>query len=208
MRILTRLINHYLGILIVFSALMSHAVMAASRAVDAAELNDALKLYRSMTELNVEFEQNKHLKDIAMDLKSSGRLKVLPPDLVVWEILKPSPLSVKIDHDRVQIESGSGASKTTQTLALSEMGKDRATQGLGVLMPWLLLDSKRLAEDYRISETEKKSFSFEPRSSKPKFFTRIEARLGRSGALQSLLLTELSGDTLEIKFNEPKISRR
>lgn len=202
---MTRLINQYLGFLL---CLLPQVVSAAQRPVGAAEMSDRLKFYSSIHEFAAKFRQIKHLKDMGVDLKSEGRVQVVRPDQVIWEIMKPSHVTVKIDKSRVEIVSGNGPEKTVQSLKLEDLPHDKAAGGIGLLLPWLTLDAKRLSTDYKIFEVEKKSFRFEPQAAASGLFEKIEIQLDDSGFLRRLQLMESSGDSLDIDFDEPTVKKR
>src|SRR5262249_12941820 len=105
MRTWPHLINEYLGFVALAWALVAQPVNAA-RTLDSAQLGEALKFYQSMAEINVSFEETKHLKDMGLDLKSNGRLRVVRPDQVEWEILNPSHLLLKINKKTIEMISG------------------------------------------------------------------------------------------------------
>lgn len=172
-----------------------------------AELAKRLKFYASISTLSVGFKQIKTLKDLGMQLKSEGRLKLERPDKITWEITKPSPLVVNLDKNEIRIRSGVGADERVQTLKMSEASADQPTQSLTGLIAWLNLDSKALSEQYQVSATDKQSFHFEPKQKESVPFQSLDMSLGVDGQLKHLTLHELSGDSLEIEFGKPQITR-
>lgn len=173
-------------------------------ALTAAELAERLKFYRSVHEFSVEFQETKHLKDMGLDLKSEGRLEVAPPDRVIWQIRKPSPLTVRIDTKRVEIVSGVGKEESRQEVKLDDISGDRRGGGIGSILPWLTLDAERLTADYRVTQIDDQDFRFESRTRPEK----IELRLGKGGVLRRLRLFESSGDSIELSFDNPVVKRR
>lgn len=203
MRRLTRLINHYVFVL----GALPQVVGASSAVVGRDELAKSLRFYQTILEFEAPFKQIKHLKEMGVDLKSEGRLDVERPDRVSWEILKPSHVEVTIDKTEVRMTSGEGADKSEHRFQLSELPKDKGAGGVGLIMPWLLLDAERIAADYKITKVDDKTFRFQPRTSS-KLFEQIEIVLAPTGFLRRLTLNESSGDFLEITFESPKIKKR
>jgi outer membrane lipoprotein-sorting protein len=173
--------------------------------VSEAELAKKLKLYASISTLSVSFKQTKTLKDLGMQLKSEGRLKLERPDKVTWEITQPSPVLVTLDKTQIQIRSGKGADAQTQTLKMGEASSDQPTQSLTGLIAWLNLDSKKLSEQYQVSETGKQLFHFEPKQKDTVPFQSLDMGLSPDGQLKRLAIHEISGDQLEIEFGKPQI---
>jgi outer membrane lipoprotein-sorting protein len=175
-------------------------------------LAERLKLYASVATLEVSFKQLKTLKDLGLQLKSEGRLKLQPPNRVVWEILQPSPVQVTLDQNEIRIRSGKGADAQVQTFKMSEAPSDPSTQNLTGLIAWLTLDSKALAEQYMIYAEGSNSFRFIPKQkgtappSTP--FKDLFMTLSGNGLLKHLTIDELSGDTVDIDFGTPKITHK
>src|SRR4051812_614438 len=90
----------------VFLTSLSQFVKAAP--VGPEELAQLLKFYAPIRSLSVPFQQMKHLSEMGIDLRSEGRLTVHRPDEIIWEILKPSHLTVVIDKTAVRLSEGDG----------------------------------------------------------------------------------------------------
>lgn len=205
MRMLLHLINKILPpsrFFIIFVLPATGAAATGSTVVDEGTLAQQLKFYKNISEISTTFRQNKHLAEMKLDLQSEGRLAFKRPDDVTWEILKPSPVTVKMSKSDVQITSASG----TQVFKFQELSQDNMARGIGMLKPWLTLDAHALTEQYTITKQGDATFLFEPKASASgQAITKISLTLAKAGHLQSLKLFEKSGDWIEIFFTSPKI---
>jgi len=172
------------------------------------ELAKRLKLYASISTLSVGFKQTKTLKDMGIQLKSEGRLRLERPDKITWEITQPSPLLVTLDKSEIRIRSGRGPDSRTQVLKMGDAGSDQPTQSLAGLIAWLNLDSKALVSQYQVLAVDKQSVHFEPKQKDSVPFESLDMSLGADGQLKHLVLHEISGDQLDIEFGKPEITRR
>ncbi len=196
MRMLTRVINQYFLLLL----LVSQAPLAEP--VSEAQLGQELKAYRDLKELAVTFHQTKHLAEMNLDLRSEGRMALKRPDEVVWEIQKPSRVTVQINRKEISITSAG----ERQVLKISELSHDNAARGFGLLMPWLTLDTAALVAQYEITSGADHTFQFVPKQGNSTV-VKMRAHLTPAGHLDKLQLFEKSGDTLEILFATPRIKR-
>jgi outer membrane lipoprotein-sorting protein len=169
-------------------------------------LAEKLKLYGSISSLEADFKQIKTLKDMNLQLKSEGHLKLQRPDHVVWEITYPSLVNVSLDKNQVVIRTGAGSEAQVQSFKTSDLRSDQASKGLTALITWLHLESKALAEQYDIYATGQQSFLFKPKQKNSTPFESLEMGLGSSGQLKHLTIHELSGDSLDIEFGKPKLT--
>jgi outer membrane lipoprotein-sorting protein len=180
----------------------------AATPVSEQTLAEKLKFYASVSTLEVDFKQTKTLKDMNLQLKSEGHLKLRRPDHLVWEITKPSPVFVSLDDQEIRIRSGKGADAQTQTFKISDAPSGQGMKSLTGLITWLSLDSKALADQYSIYALGQQSFRFEPKKKDVTPFESLEMTLGGDGHLKHLTLNELSGDRLDIEFGKPKLTSR
>src|SRR6185312_8598115 len=130
-------------------------VAIAGELISEKELTEKLKLYASISTLDVSFRQTKTLKDMNLQLKSEGRLQLRRPDRVVWEITQPSPVRVSLDHSQIEIQTGTGPDTQVQTIKTGEAPSEQAAQSLTALIAWLSLDSHALASQYLITSSGK-----------------------------------------------------
>ena len=171
-------------------------------------LKEKLKLYASISTLEVDFKQTKTLKDMNLQLKSEGHLKLQRPDHLVWEITRPSPVSVSLDRNEILIRTGKGQDAQTQSFKTTDAQSDQASQSLTGLITWLNLDSKALAEQYDIYATSQQTFRFKPKQKNSTPFESLEMEMGSGGQLKHLTIHELSGDLLDIEFGKPRLTSK
>jgi len=181
----------------------SGVALADAAPISEKELSEQLKFYQSVEELTAGFTQTKHLSEMNLDLKSEGHLSFKKPDKVIWEVVRPSPVTVKLSKEDIQITTAS----ETHTYKVQEISQDHVAKGLGLLWPWLTFDVHALSEQYKMSKLSDRSFQFEPKSAGLPV-TKIQASLTKEGHLDRLKLFENSGDWMEIQFGNPKIVRK
>ncbi len=175
--------------------------------VSEAKLEKALEKYRDIVTLESKFTQIKKLVDTEITLKSEGQLKVIAPDTIVWQIDKPSRIVVTLRTKEIQIESGEGSSKSIQKFKRNEKSKSEAFEkDIQALMMWLKFDPHALISDYKITQSSSEVFAFEPKHLM--IFKHIELHLASSGYVREMLLTENSGDTLDIFFDHILVKRK
>ncbi len=205
MRTLYGLINDFfrvgahlrsLGILLLFAPWPGTA--GQSRLVTEGELSEKLKLYRAVKQLDVNFTQLKHLAEMNLDLKSSGRLSVNSSGEVRWEIQKPSAVTVQIDAEKVQITSRDD----NHVFQLKEISQDNVARGIGLMLPWLKLDAKTLASEYKITKVSGAIYDFEPKKPAPPMI-KMTAEIAKDGHVRRLKLFETSGDSVGNRIRTP-----
>jgi hypothetical protein len=192
--------RNFLFILTLFYALTA---LAGS---DDEELFQALHRYQHLNRLKVDFNEKKILKSIGTILDSTGRLSVTRnPKVIIWEILKPSPVRVKLSNDEMQITTAPGSkTEETQILHAKDANARDGMESQAALSSWLNLDAKALGEEYTVTEQNKLSYVFTPKKKSP--FVKIQMKLSKAGYVDTLILEEASGDTMELKFGTPKLT--
>lgn len=183
--------------------LSSVLALAEENLIGEKELSEQLKFYQSVEQLTANFQQTKHLSEMNLDLKSEGHLSFKKPDQVIWEVVKPSPVTVRLSKENIEIKTAS----ETHSYKVQEISQDHVAKGLGLLWPWLTFDAHALNEQYKMSKLSERNFLFEPKTSGLPV-TKIQASLTKDGRLDRLKLFENSGDWMEIQFGNPKIIRK
>jgi outer membrane lipoprotein-sorting protein len=181
---------------------------ALSAVISPEELSKRLQFYRSISSLKVDFKQLKTLNDLHVKLESQGHLKLVQPDQVIWEILKPSRVQIQLNKNELQIASGEGAERSVQTLKIDDMPEGKDSRSIAGLMAWLQLDAHVLSERYLVSSVGTSKLEFVPKDVKQSVFSRIEMSLSSSGHLESLHILETSGDEIDIRFGVPIIETK
>jgi hypothetical protein len=190
----------FFTLLCVLPAFLVHANAAST--VSEQSLEKELKFYRDLNRLDVDFTQRKEIKSMDLKIESQGHLTLLRPEkIVIWEIKKPSPVKVTLTPTAITMESNGDK----QVFKQSEASSNEGAQGVAALMAWLNLDAHQLSSDYRITETGKETFLFEPTSAKAPF-KKVEMKLNRQ-TLKRMVMEEISGDRLEITFGKPTLTR-
>jgi len=170
------------------------------------ELQARLKPYLRLKSLDADFVQKKHLADLAMDLPSSGHLSVKKPGPVVWTVLKPSFLEVRITGRDLTMTSMKDGARSEQKISFDQMGSEQGSKGLALLVPWLEMDVEKLLARYTITQTAPDQLRFVPKTGA--LFKEIGMKLAPNGHLQRLSFSEQNGDSIEIDFKAAKIQNQ
>lgn len=203
-----------LGITVIFTNLLCEEIRATGSTsaasgviVDRPQLKQLFSRYQGLTELSVDFQQTKILKDVPNRLISKGHLLVQTPDRLVWTLTTPAFLEVVIAKGEVQITSGKGASADVQKITRAQLASNPQSRSLDGLAHWLKFDADFLENEYEVTRIENGKYVFNPRKIEDSPFRELIVELAKSGAVRELDMSEKSGDRLEIHFEEPKMKR-
>ena len=189
------------------SFLIPFTEVKAATQVSEIELSKVLEKYRDIATLDSKFTQIKKLVDADIQLKSEGHLKLTAPDTIVWQVDKPSKMIVTMKAQEVQIVTGESSSQTTQTFKRGEGSSQKGFEkDLQDLVTWLKFDPHALATEYQITKPQANTYLFDPKHEM--VFRHIEMKLAASGYAQEVILTENSGDSLDISFAETKVTHK
>jgi len=183
---------------------LSLAWGAAEKPVDLATLQKALKSYQSIDRLDVDFKQTKILKDINLELKSEGHLTVKAPDQVEWKIVKPEPLTVTLEQQKVTVKSSSG----TQSYQQSENPSTKDRESYATLLTWLKLDAGAIADKYNVTELAKNHYRFVSKDPHEAMIKALEMEMAPDNHVSKLIFDEVSGDQMRLAFGKPKVTYR
>ncbi len=197
----------FIGIFVISLTVLSRAALAGPSPLSEAELAEKLRFYRGIRVLDVRFEQLKTLKDMDLVLKSEGELRIERPAHFIWKVIRPSPVSVSVDGEAMTIVSGAGPSARTQRLKLGDAPSDNTARSLASMAAWLNMDAKALHREYDAFAESALKYRFRPKKLAGSPVAELEMELTREGHLKSLLIRELSGDTLDIRFDKPRIAQ-
>ncbi len=171
--------------------------------VQAAELKTRLSYYAKLLSFEAEFQQVKYIKSMNVQLKSKGSIKVQKPNEVTWKIIDPSPITVHITDKNLEMTTGKGKDAKTEKVDLAQVPS--ALKNLTHMTTWLKLDPVELSANYRVFKKSEEDFVFKPRDLELSMFESLEMTLDPKGHLKTLILSEKSQDSLEIRFSKPKI---
>jgi outer membrane lipoprotein-sorting protein len=180
------------------------ALAAAETPVDLQTLQKALKSYQSIDRLDVDFKQTKILKDINLELKSEGHLTVKAPDQVEWKILKPEPMTVTLEQQKITIKSASG----TQSYQQAENPSAQDRESYATLLTWLKLDAGAIAEKYTVTALGKNRYRFVAKDPHEPMIKALEMDMGSDNHVHQLVFDEVSGDQMRLAFGKPKVIYR
>lgn len=171
----------------------------AAESVAVEDLRTALKQYQGMESLEVDFKQTKSLKDMDFKIESEGHMSLQMPDLVRWQLNKPSPLKVELNRDTITMETG-GKSNRVET---KDIPPAQRREFLNMLN-WLKLDADSIAALYTVNRLGPDAFEFIARDQNAMFKT-LEMNLNKSGHVKSMRFKEKSGDEMLLRFDKPKV---
>lgn len=168
------------------------------------DLKRALSFYQSMQRLDVAFKQTKILKDMSLKLESEGQLTIQFPDRVEWKIIKPQPMTVELENQKVKITSSSGS----QTFSQSENPSAKDRRSFGSMLSWLKLDAEEIWQNFTIKKTGPRRYVFLAKNQRESLMKSLEMELTKNGHLAKIVFIETSSDEIHILFNKPKVVYR
>lgn len=197
----------FLGLL-TFGVISTSSATSPTPAVSPSELAQALKFYRNIQELSVDFKMSKRIKGIPTVLHSEGSLHVIRPDVLIWKITKPAPLTVNVDKDDVKISSGAGKDAKTQSFKLDQLGEGDDASRFHSMQHWLVMDAEKLSQNYDVEKTADGAFTFRPKRPQEVPFSMLTMLLSPRRDLQKLSIEERSGDSTEFVFGRARVKER
>ena len=178
----------------------SVAVAEAQLPVTLAGLQKALGKYQEMESLEVDFHQIKSLKDVQIQLESSGHLSVSESNRIEWKVFKPEPLKVVLENNTISV--GLNGKSETFHAGDGPSGKDR--EGMNDLLNWLKLDAQAIMKSYDVTRLKTSTYRFVSKK-KQSTLISLNMQLSNAGYVSKLTFYEASGDEIEITFAQPKI---
>jgi outer membrane lipoprotein-sorting protein len=194
----------YILVLVFISSLATSVQAATTAVLQDPELAQLLSFYQSIDRLETSFHQVKRMKQMKMQLKSEGRLKIHRPDEVQWEITKPSHVLAAFDQKTVRLETGEGEQKTVQVLNRNDLSERKEAQALKSLTTWMQMDPVALSQEYEIQKLQPEYYQFTPKQKESSPFEKIELKISQKKFIRELSLFEKSGDTIQITFETPQ----
>jgi outer membrane lipoprotein-sorting protein len=197
---------HIFFITFVLSSLLIITAKAASSLMETdPELQNLLSFYKKTERLETNFHQTKKMKGLKMLLNSDGKLVIQKPDQVIWEVQKPARMRAELTQQSIRLETGEGAEKTVQVLDQKSLGERKEAQSLKALKAWLEMDADLLKKDYQVTKLGPSQFLFEPFDKNSSPFEKLEMKISQGKYVQELIISEKSGDQMQISFTAPKV---
>lgn len=197
----------FLGLLTI-GVICTSSATSPPPAVSPSELSQALKFYRNIQELSVDFKMSKRIKGIPTILYSKGSLQVIRPNILIWKITMPAPLTVNVDMNEVKITSGAGKDVKTQTFKFNHLGEGTDASRFHSMQHWLLMDADKLSQNYDVEKTIDGAFAFRPKRPKEVPFSMLTMLLSPRRDLQKLSIEERSGDSTEFVFGRARVKTK
>jgi hypothetical protein len=184
-------------------SLVSMVAHAQDKGDASAGIDKLLNNYRPLGGFSADFTQTKKLVALGMELKGRGQLQVLDDKSIVWQILEPAPLNVRIDAKEIVIKTVVGGKEQKQVFSLTE--GIAGNQIAASVKPFLDLfsgSSAGLRERFTIAKTGI-SFSLTPKEQLP--IKTFELTPDASGTyMEHVVIHEKSGDSISYLFTKPK----
>jgi outer membrane lipoprotein-sorting protein len=176
------------------------------KALTEAELALKLRQYQSISSIEASFKQTKIIRKMDLRLRSEGYFKVTRPRTLVWQVLKPSPISIFMDPEQVKVVTEGDS----QTYKLSDIPTENIARSLKGLLALLDLNAPELSLHYDVfSETgQNDTFKFVPKKGDGSPFQSLTMTLDKSGFVKKVEILEISGDSMSIDFGLPKVTPR
>ncbi|MBC7741432.1 MAG: outer membrane lipoprotein carrier protein LolA [Bdellovibrionaceae bacterium] len=173
---------------------------ASSGVLSPAQIQTEFKKFEKPSKLSGQFEQKKKIKELDVTIETSGLYEIKKFSStqmnLIWKIQKPDPMTVCMSEEAVVIDNPRIKKKTT--LKLSEISQQDSS-GLTKLVNLIKMNPEMLAKDFTILKKDG-HFLVTPNVDKGYQFSTADLQLDKQKNIQHLLLTEASGDTLEIFF--------
>lgn len=169
----------------------------AVQPVTVEDLRSALKKYQGMTNLEVDFKQIKTLKDMDIKVESEGHMSIEMPDLVRWQMTKPSSMKVELNRDHITIESAS-AKNNVDTAQIPVAQRQEFLN----MFNWLKLDADAIAKSYSVTKTGRDAYTFAANDSGA-MFKSLDMTLDKDGHVKDMRFKEKSDDEMFLRFSKP-----
>lgn len=185
-----------------------HLVLAApdvkSVPLNLEEIKKEFKKFEKPSLLSGHFEQQKKLKELDVEIKTSGkfRIKRLSAQKValIWKIEKPDSMMVCIDEQTVVFDNPRLKKKTT--LKMSEISQQDSS-GLTKMVHLIKMNPETLEQDFIITGGPKK-FTVVPKNKGDYQFAQAILELDAQKNLKQVVLHEVNEDSLHIQFTNTK----
>lgn len=160
-----------------------------------------LEKYQKFSRMDVHFSQTKQIMDLGLKLPSKGKLTVIRPDMVIWQINKPEVLKVVINSREISMQSGKSE---IEKWPLDQVPEKMAV-GLKEMVLWLKFDARALYQHFHIHSHGRYHYSFHTRKNKGGSFNfaSMTMILDPRGNVKNMRMVEKSGDLIDILFDEP-----
>ncbi len=168
------------------------------------QIQSEFKKFQKPSRLTGHFEQVKTIKEIDVQIKTSGQFEIRRQSnhnvSLVWKIEKPDPMMVCIDDETVVFDNP--RLKKKSTLKMSEISSQDSA-GLTKLVQLIKMNPDLLASDFLVA-TDNKKYYISPKDKKNYQFSNAEVELDPKKNVREILLNEVNGDELLIKFAQTK----
>jgi hypothetical protein len=186
----------FLWVLITFSGYCHGSELL--KELSESEFAVILGKYRQFSRIDVHFSQVKHIPDLGLKLLSDGKLIVIHPSTVIWQIHKPDLLKVVINTQEISMQSGLNE---IERWPLDQVPEKMASD-LKEMILWLKFDAQALYKHFTIYSKGDHDYSLIPRKNAAGSFTSMEMMLGSQGNVKRMKMVEKSGDFIDIQFDE------
>jgi hypothetical protein len=173
--------------------------VSAGQPVPVEDLRAALKKYQGLATMEVGFKQTKILKDMDFKVESEGHMSITMPDLVVWQMTKPSAMKVELNKDQIRMDSA-GQTNKVDTNSIPPAQRREFLN----MLNWLKLDADAIAALYEVTRLAPNQYQFAARDQDTLFKT-LEMKLDKGGHVESMRFKEKSGDEILLRFSQPKL---
>jgi outer membrane lipoprotein-sorting protein len=187
-------------------SLIQMALAHDLKALSEGELAQKLRQYQSILSLEATFKQTKTLRKMDVHINSEGHFKVTRPRTFLWQVTKPSPISISMDDQQVKIVTNG----EPQVYKLSEIPSGSAAQSLKGLMALLNLNAPELSLHYDVfaepsSDEQYQTTKFIPKKGDGSPFKELIMYIDKAGFVRKVEISERSGDSIRIEFGLPKV---
>ncbi len=175
------------------------SINAGAAPVSVEDLRTALKKYQGMSSLDVDFKQTKTLKDMDFKVESEGHMSIEMPDVVRWQMTKPSSMKVELNREHITIESDTGKNQIDSTAIPPAQRQEFLN-----MFSWLKLDADVIAKNYTVTRLGPNQYNFAANDG-ASLFKSLEMTLDKDGHVKDMRFREKSDDEMFLRFSKPKV---
>jgi outer membrane lipoprotein-sorting protein len=194
----------------IFACTIATSPLRASTkdSLESAAIDRIIHFYQELKDFSSEFKQVKSLSKLGIELPSSGLLRVKTQKLFVWDVTEPSFLRIAFDGQKLHLWQGNpdkrSSAQSPQSWDLQKDLPQSVRDNFFFLTALLTMNEKIFAKNFELSSEipQKEAIVFIPKRSM--LFSKITMTAHPDGYIQSILMQEKAGDTIQLNFSKPK----
>ncbi len=162
---------------------------------------DSLKPLQNINRLKANFTQTRHVSKWQTDVKTSGKFQFsrMPHKSVLWEILDPSYMAVRMDDNGLFLKSGKNST-------WKSIKSERMAEQMRNIFSWLSFDLAAMEKSFHIKNHKNNEFILSPKQD-DSHFEHMHLFLNPDNLVEKIRLNEKNGDYILIEFSTSQVQR-